>query len=154
MAECRYALGLALARTDRTSEALDQFDQALEIFQEGGRALGEGLVHFQRARILLTTGSAAQAAQEAEQALAIFRRVGGDRRRADVLSVLGDAMAGMKRQESARAHTCWAEALAIYETLSDEESTEQRARLEAKLNATSAHGAGSRLRDRHDDSGE
>ncbi|UTO68287.1 AfsR/SARP family transcriptional regulator [Streptomyces rapamycinicus] len=143
LAECRYALGLALLRTERTDEALAQLDQALEIFQDGGQALGEGMVHFHRAQILLTAHRPAQAAAEAEQALAVLHRVGGDRRRADVLLVLGHAMDGMG--ESARARTCWAEALALYEDVPGEESAELREHLRARLDNRTAHDGTSHL---------
>ncbi|WP_371105958.1 MULTISPECIES: AfsR/SARP family transcriptional regulator [Streptomyces] len=143
LAECRYALGLALLRTEHTDEALEQLDQALEIFQDGGQALGAGMVHFRRAQILLTAHRPAQAAAEAEQALAVLHRVGGDRRRADVLLVLGHAMDGMG--ESARARTCWAEALALYEDVPGEESAELREHLRSRLGDTAAHDGTSHL---------
>ena len=72
LAECRYALGLALVGTGQILGALEQLDQALVIFQDGGQALGEGTVHFRRAEILLAARRHAEAAVEAEQALAVF----------------------------------------------------------------------------------
>lgn len=131
LAECRYALGLALAGTGQTIGALEQLDQALVIFQDGGQALGEGTVHFRRAEILLAARRHAEAAVEAEQALAVFHRVGGDRRRADVLVVLGDVLDG--GGESARARSCWTEALAVAERVPGPEGAELRGRLETRL---------------------
>ncbi|WP_435864526.1 BTAD domain-containing putative transcriptional regulator [Streptomyces phaeochromogenes] len=131
LAECRYALGLALVGTGQILGALEQLDQALVIFQDGGQALGEGTVHFRRAEILLAARRHAEAAVEAEQALAVFHRVGGDRRRADVLVVLGDVLDG--GGESARARSCWTEALAVAERVPGPEGAELRGRLETRL---------------------
>ncbi|MGW0570459.1 BTAD domain-containing putative transcriptional regulator [Streptomyces tauricus] len=131
LAECRYALGLALAGTEQVPEALRQLDQALVIFQDGGQALGEGTVHFRRAEILLSARRHAEAAVAAEQALAVFHRLGGDRRRADVLVVLGDVLDG--GGESARARSCWEEALVVAERVPGPEGAELRARLAERL---------------------
>ncbi|MFF9090549.1 BTAD domain-containing putative transcriptional regulator [Streptomyces sp. NPDC014991] len=131
LAESRYALGLALSAAGQIPEALEHLDQALGIYQECAQALGEGMAHYRRAEIYLGAGRPAQAAAEAEQALAVLGRVGGARRRADVLVVLGDAME--ERGESARARTCWAEALAEYEQVSGTEGFELRDRLNARL---------------------
>ncbi|MFF4501174.1 BTAD domain-containing putative transcriptional regulator [Streptomyces sp. NPDC001401] len=136
LAESRYALGLALSAAGKIPEALEQLDQALGIYQECAQALGEGMVHHRRAEIHLGAGRPAQAAAEAEQALAVLGRVGGARRRADVLVVLGDAME--ERGESARARTCWAEALAVYEHVSGAEGYELRDRLNARLGGRAA----------------
>jgi tetratricopeptide (TPR) repeat protein len=136
LAESRYALGLALSAAGQIPEALEQLDQALGIYQECSQALGEGMVYHRRAEIHLGAGRPAQAAAEAEQALAVLGRVGDARRRADVLVVLGDAMA--ERGESARARTCWAEALTVYEQVSGREGYELRDRLHARLGGRTA----------------
>ncbi|MFF3687094.1 tetratricopeptide repeat protein [Streptomyces sp. NPDC002187] len=136
LAESRYALGLALSAAGQIPEALEQLDQALGIYQECAQALGEGMAHHRRAEIHLGAGRPAQAAAEAEQALAVLGRVGGARRRADVLVVLGDAME--ERGESARARTCWTEALAVYEEVSGTEGYELRDRLNARLGGRAA----------------
>ncbi|MFJ4326515.1 BTAD domain-containing putative transcriptional regulator [Streptomyces tricolor] len=143
LAESRYALGIALSATGRTGEALSQLDQALVIFEDCGQALGEGMVRFRRAQIQLALRAPGRAAAEAEQALAVLSRVGGDRRRADVLVVLGDAMAG--QGESARARTCWAEALAVYERVRGPEGEELCRPLRERLHRagrTAGEGAG------------
>ncbi|MFE5829305.1 BTAD domain-containing putative transcriptional regulator [Streptomyces sp. NPDC056488] len=135
-AESRYALGLALSAAGQVPEALEQLDQALAIYQECTQALGEGMVYHRRAEIHLGAGRPAQAAAEAEQALAVLGRVGGARRRADVLVVLGDAME--ERGESARARTCWAEALGVYEQVPGTEGYEMRDRLHTRLSGRTA----------------
>ncbi|WP_087887291.1 AfsR/SARP family transcriptional regulator [Streptomyces alboflavus] len=131
LAESRYALGLALYAAGQIPRALDQLHQALAIYQECTQALGEGMVLYRRAEIYLGAGRPAQAAAEAEQALVVLGRVGGARRKADVLVVLGDAME--ERGESARARTCWAEALAVYEHVPEREGRELRDGLNARL---------------------
>ncbi|WP_189191154.1 AfsR/SARP family transcriptional regulator [Streptomyces albiflavescens] len=143
LAESRYALGLALSAAGQIPEALEQLDQALGIYEECGQALGEGMARFRRAEIHLGAGRPAHAAAEAEQSLAVLGRVGGARRRADVLIVLGDAME--ERGESARARTCWAEALAMYEQLSRAERNEVRPRLLARLDGRTADEEAGRL---------
>ncbi|MEV0123218.1 BTAD domain-containing putative transcriptional regulator [Streptomyces sp. NPDC050703] len=143
LAESRYALGLALSAAGQIPEALEQLDQALGIYEDCTQALGEGMVHHRRAEIHLGAGRPARAAAEAEQALAVLGRVGGDRRRADVLVVLGDAME--ERGESARARTCWAEALAVYEQVSGAEGYELRDRLNARLEGRVADRGAGRL---------
>ena len=143
LAESRYALGLALSAAGQVPEALDQLDQALGIYQECGQALGEGMARFRLAEIHLGAGRPAQAAAEAERALAVSGRVGGTRRRADVLVVLGDAL--QKRGESARARTCWREALAVYEQVSGAEGDGLRNRLGARLSGRAADEVARRL---------
>ncbi|MBQ0984585.1 winged helix-turn-helix domain-containing protein [Streptomyces sp. F63] len=136
LAESRYALGLALSAAGHISEALEQLDQALGIYEECAHALGEGMVHHRRAEMHLGAGQPGRAAAEAELALAVLGRVGGARRRADVLVVLGDAME--ERGESARARTCWAEALTVYEQVPGREGYELRDRLNARLGGRAA----------------
>ncbi|WP_375256625.1 BTAD domain-containing putative transcriptional regulator [Streptomyces sp. MNP-20] len=143
LAESRYALGLALSAAGHIPEALEQLDQALAIYQECTQALGEGMALYRRAEIHLGAGRPAQAAAEAEQALVVLGRVGGARRKADVLVVLGDAME--ERGESARARTCWAEALAVYEQVSGREGRDLRDGLNARLSGRDTSRVAGRL---------
>ncbi|MCE0446447.1 hypothetical protein LT493_22480 [Streptomyces tricolor] len=114
LAESRYALGIALSATGRTGEALSQLDQALVIFEDCGQALGEGMV-----RLPARPDPAGAAGARPGRRRGLSRRsrcsagAGATGGGPDVLVVLGDAMAG--QGESARARTCWAEALAVYE---------------------------------------
>lgn len=66
----------------------------------------------------------ASAASNAEMALTVLRGIGGEWRRAHVLTVLGRALNGIGH--SGRAEVCWREALEIYEGLDSPEAAQVR----------------------------
>ncbi|MGW1953932.1 BTAD domain-containing putative transcriptional regulator [Streptomyces sp. NPDC001920] len=120
----RYALGLALAQARELTHAVEQLNEALEVFRDSRQRLWEGMTIFRIAEILLTEGRPAQAATLAEQSLAVLRGIGGDWRRGNVLTVLGRALYGIGQLD--RAQACWREALSIYEGLGSPEAAEVR----------------------------
>ncbi|MET9829639.1 BTAD domain-containing putative transcriptional regulator [Streptomyces sp. NPDC006385] len=120
----RYALGLALAQAGELTRAIEQLNEALEVFRDSRQRLWEGMTIFRIAEILLTERKPAQAATFAEQSLAVLRGIGGDWRRGNVLTVLGRALYGIGHLD--RAQACWREALSIYEGLGSPEAAEVR----------------------------
>lgn len=115
----RYALGLALTQSGRLAEATDQLHEALAVFRDSRQRLWEGMATFRLAEVDLAAGLPAQAATKAEQALAVLRGIGGEWRRGNVLTVLGQALNDIG--QPGRAQVCWREALDIYETLGSAE---------------------------------
>ncbi|MGP3984281.1 BTAD domain-containing putative transcriptional regulator [Streptomyces sp. KR80] len=114
LANGKYALGLALTQARRPTEALEQLTEALSIFRTSRQPLWEGMAHQRLAEAHLLAHRPAQAAGHAEQALAL-RGIGGEWRRAIVLTVLGKALAGIGQTD--RAAACWREALSLHEQL-------------------------------------
>ncbi|WP_327324296.1 AfsR/SARP family transcriptional regulator [Streptomyces sp. NBC_01210] len=112
LANARYALGVALTHAGRHTEALEELLEALERFETNRQRLWEGTTHFRIAQAHLTARRPAQAAQHAEQALAIGC-IGGDRTRGNVLITLGRALDSLGQADRARA--CWREALSLHE---------------------------------------
>ncbi|MFJ2649000.1 BTAD domain-containing putative transcriptional regulator [Streptomyces sp. NPDC087420] len=110
LANARYALGAALTQAGQHAEALEQLNEALVTFRKNRQRLWEGTTYFRMAEAHLAAGQQAQAAQNAEQALA-FGCIGGDHTRARVLTVLGRALKSIG--ENDRARVCWREALAL-----------------------------------------
>ncbi|MEU1663438.1 BTAD domain-containing putative transcriptional regulator [Streptomyces sparsogenes] len=123
LANGKYSLGVALTRAGQTAGALEQLGDALLLFRENRQPLWEGMTHQRLAEAHLCMDNAAQAAQHAEQALAL-RGIGGEWRRAIVLTVLGRAL--MDLDQVGRAQACWSEALAIHERLGTSEANEVR----------------------------
>ncbi|MEU5002199.1 BTAD domain-containing putative transcriptional regulator [Streptomyces sp. NPDC021622] len=123
LANAKYALGLALSDADRRSEALEQLNDALRIFAENRQRLWEGTTHYRVAQVYLADRHAGQAAQHAEQALAIGC-VGGEWMRANVLTLLGESLVGLGQLDRARA--CWREALSIHEEAGAPEAAQVR----------------------------
>lgn len=123
LANAKYALGLALSGADRRSEALDQLNDALQIFAENRQRLWEGTTHYRIAQVYLADCHAAQAAQHSEQALAIGC-VGGEWMRANVLTLLGRSLVDLGQVD--RAQACWREALAIHEEAGAPEAAQVR----------------------------
>ncbi|OKJ99592.1 regulator [Streptomyces sp. CB03234] len=123
LANGRYALGIALTHAGRSSDALEQFAQALHIFGKNRQRLWEGTTHFRIAEAQLQSRRPARAAQHAEQALALGC-IGGDRTRGNALTVLGKALDVLRQPDRARA--CWREALTLYEPLDAPEADEVR----------------------------
>ncbi|MFD8944433.1 BTAD domain-containing putative transcriptional regulator [Streptomyces californicus] len=120
LANGRYALGLALARANRPEEAEGRLTEALAVFRESRQRLWEGMTLFRLAEVQLTAERPAQAAPLAEQALTVLLRIGGEWRRANVLTVLGRALHGIGQAD--RAQVCWQEALSVFERLDAPES--------------------------------
>ncbi|MFI2760089.1 AfsR/SARP family transcriptional regulator [Streptomyces echinatus] len=126
LANGRYALGVALIGAGRHSEGLDQLSDALEMFRSNRQRLWEGTTHFRIAQLHLTARRPAQAAQHAEQALAIGF-IGGDLIRGSVLNTLGKSLDALGQSDRARA--CWQEALLLLEQSGAPEATEVRGRV-------------------------
>ena len=112
IANSHYTLGIALTRADRHTEALSQFSDALAVFGNHRQRLWEGTTHYRIAEAHLAARRPAQAAQHAEQALALGC-IGGDRTQGSVLTLLGRALTMLGQVDRARA--CWREALNLLE---------------------------------------
>ncbi|CAL9443417.1 Regulatory protein AfsR [Streptomyces sp. enrichment culture] len=123
LANGRYALAMALTGAGRTTEALEQLNQALLLFRESRQPMWEGATHLRMAEAYMAAHRPAQAATHAEQALAL-RVVGGEWRRGNVLTVLGRALDALGQTDRARA--CWQDALGIFESLESPEADEVR----------------------------
>ncbi|GJF23371.1 AfsR/SARP family transcriptional regulator [Streptomyces sp. HO565] len=126
LANGHYALGMALTKAERHTEALGQFSDALTIFVDHRQRLWEGTTHFRIAEAHIAARRPAQAAQHAEQSLAIGC-IGGDRMRGNVLTLLGRALSALGQADRAKA--CWHDALRLYEDLSAADADEVRALL-------------------------
>ncbi|MFJ8362470.1 BTAD domain-containing putative transcriptional regulator [Streptomyces sp. NPDC093984] len=122
-----YALGLALSKNGQQSDASDRLMQALQVFRASRQRLWEGMTLFRLAEVDLLAQRPAQAAANAEMALAMLRGIGGEWRRGNVLTVLGKALTRLG--QSGRAQVCWREALEIYEGLNSPEAAEVQALL-------------------------
>nr|WP_107905953.1 BTAD domain-containing putative transcriptional regulator [Streptomyces chartreusis] len=123
LANGHYALGMALTKAGRHTDALDQFGEALTIFADHRQRLWEGTTHFRVAEAHIAARRPAQAALHAEQALAIGC-IGGDRMRGNVLTLLGRALSTLGQVDRARA--CWREALKLFEENSVPEADKVR----------------------------
>ncbi|NGO70550.1 ATP-binding protein, partial [Streptomyces boncukensis] len=115
-----YTLGLALTAAGRTDHAYAKLTEALGIFQHCKLRLWEGMTHFRLAELQLSSRNAPLAASHAEQALHLLRGIGGRWRHANVLTVLGSALSQLG--QSRRSHTCWNEALQVFEELGSPEA--------------------------------
>jgi DNA-binding SARP family transcriptional activator len=123
-ANARYALGIALTESGNLADATTRFHEALEVFRDSRQRLWEGMTLFRLAEADLAGNRAAQAASNAEMALAVLRGIGGAWRRGNVLTTLGHALNGIG--QSGRALVCWREALGIYDELGSDEAVEVR----------------------------
>ncbi|MDN0194041.1 BTAD domain-containing putative transcriptional regulator [Streptomyces sp. S.PNR 29] len=126
LANGRLALGIALSAAGRHGEALEQLNEALQLFRENRQRLWEGTANFRISEAYLASDRPALAAQHAEQALAL-RVIGGDWMRANVLTTLGQALHRIGQTDRARA--CWSEALNIHEEFGAAEAEQVRALL-------------------------
>ncbi|KOV77314.1 MULTISPECIES: AfsR/SARP family transcriptional regulator [Streptomyces] len=124
LANSHYALGVAMIQAGRHSEALSQFSDALRIFGDHRQRLWEGTANFRIAEVHLAAHHPAQAAQHAEQALALGC-IGGDRMRGNVLTLLGHSLTKLGQMDRAKA--CWREALNLYEQSGAPEADSVRA---------------------------
>ncbi|MBU3867830.1 tetratricopeptide repeat protein, partial [Streptomyces sp. 4503] len=123
LANGKYALGIALSGAGSLTHALEQLTEALGLFREHRQPLWEGMTHQRMAEAHLSIGRPAEAATHAEQALAL-RGIGGEWRRAIVLTLLGRALLELGQNE--RADACWREALSIHERLGAPEAEDVR----------------------------
>lgn len=126
----RYALALALIQDGRTTEATERLDEALTVFREHRQRLWEGMTLCRLAEAGLAAGQAARAAADAESALGVLSGVGGEWRRAQVLTVLGRAL--VRIGQPGRARVCWEEAERVYRELGAAEAAEVSALLAAQ----------------------
>ncbi|MFF6997560.1 BTAD domain-containing putative transcriptional regulator [Streptomyces sp. NPDC008313] len=126
LANGHFAVGVALTSAGRHSEALEQFSDAQRIFSDHRQRLWEGVTNFRIAEVHLAAHRPGQAAQHAEQALALGC-IGGDRMRGNVLTLLGQALAVLSQADRARA--CWRDALGLYEQSGSVEADKVRALL-------------------------
>ncbi|MFE2696962.1 AfsR/SARP family transcriptional regulator [Streptomyces mirabilis] len=111
LANAKYALGLALTQAERHEEASGVLREAHAAFRDNHQRLWEGMTLYRLAEVDLATGQPVQAAAGAEQALGVLADLGGERRRANVLTLLGRALGALGQTD--RARTCWREALEI-----------------------------------------
>ncbi|MCX5297760.1 tetratricopeptide repeat protein [Streptomyces sp. NBC_00193] len=132
LANGRYALGIALTQADRLSEAHSQLSKALTLFHENRQPLWEGVTHFRLAKVHLAARRPTLAASHAEQAIAL-RGIGGEWRRATVLTVLGRALRQLGQRD--RARVCWRDAEVVFTQLGSPELDEVRALLAAEIAA-------------------
>ncbi|MFF1921926.1 BTAD domain-containing putative transcriptional regulator [Streptomyces sp. NPDC058221] len=135
LANGRYALGLALARAGRQDEAEVRLSEALSVFRDSRQRLWEGMTLFRLAEVHLAAERPAQAASYSEQALTVLLHIGGEWRRANVLTVLGQALNGIGQAD--RAKVCWQEALSVFDQLKAPEGAIVRGLLGAPV---SPHG--------------
>ncbi|MFH9041806.1 AfsR/SARP family transcriptional regulator [Streptomyces sp. NPDC017966] len=126
LANGHFAVGVALAKAGRHSEALGQFSEAVSIFADHRQRLWEGATNFRIAEVHLASERPSHAAQHAEQALALGC-IGGDRMRGNVLTLLGRALSALGQAD--RANACWREAVSLLEQNSAPEAGEVRALL-------------------------
>ncbi|WP_129265005.1 BTAD domain-containing putative transcriptional regulator [Streptomyces sp. M3] len=124
LANGKYALGLALTGTGRTASAQEALTEAMSIFRDSRQQLWHGMTLFRLAELHLAIRQPAHAASHAEQALAILRGIGGEWRRANVLTTLGRGLAGIGQTD--RAQVCWEEALSIFDELGSPEAASVR----------------------------
>lgn len=129
----RYALGMALTQSSQFGTAAEALLEALGIFRDSRQRLWEGMTLFRLSEVDLASGSSADAAAKAEQALTALRGIGGEWRRGNVLTVLGRALDSIG--QFGRAQVCWREALAIYDRLGSQEAAEVRALLASAASA-------------------
>ncbi|MFE2248312.1 AfsR/SARP family transcriptional regulator [Streptomyces lavendulae] len=132
LANGRYALGIALTQAGRLREALTQLGEALSLFHDNRQPLWEGVTHFRLAEAHLAARRPTLAAKHAEQAIAL-RGIGGEWRRATVLTVLGKALRRLGQPD--RAQACWRDAETVFTQLGSSELAEVQALLAAELAA-------------------
>ncbi|MYW69326.1 tetratricopeptide repeat protein [Streptomyces sp. SID8379] len=125
----RYALALALTESGLLDQAADCLHGALKVFRASRQRLWEGMTLFRLAELDLAADEPTRAAVSAESALSLLRDIGGEWRRANVLTVLGQALDRVGQPE--RAQVCWQEAYEIFETLGAPEADKVRALLGA-----------------------
>ncbi|WND36992.1 BTAD domain-containing putative transcriptional regulator [Streptomyces sp. BB1-1-1] len=126
LANGHFTLGIALTAAGRHSEALQQFSDALCIFETHRQRLWQGTTNFRIAEVHLAARRPAQAARHSEQALALGC-IGGDRMRGNVLTLLGRSLSALGQVDRAKA--CWQEALNLLQQCGAPQADEVRALL-------------------------
>ncbi|MGY5057060.1 BTAD domain-containing putative transcriptional regulator [Streptomyces sp. 900105755] len=124
LANGKYALGLALTSAGETGLALETLTDALRMFQDARQQLWHGMTLFRIAELHLADHSAARAAACAEQSLAVLHGIGGEWRRANILTALGRGLHGIGQTD--RAKVCWQEALTVFEASDAPEAADVR----------------------------
>ncbi|WP_329457329.1 AfsR/SARP family transcriptional regulator [Streptomyces sp. NBC_01497] len=123
LANARFALGIAYFHAGRHPAALDQFSQAVQVFEENRQRLWQGTTYYRIGQVHLAAGRPAQAARFAEQALTVGS-MGGEWMRANILTTLGKSLDSLGQPVRARA--CWQEAFEIYDAAGADEAAEVR----------------------------
>ncbi|OEU88873.1 regulator [Streptomyces abyssalis] len=126
LANAMYALGTALTRSGGLAEAADRLTDALAVFRSSRHRFWTGMTHLRLAEVHLAARRHAEAADEAERAVALLRGC-GELWSARTLTVLGRALHGTG--ETQRARMCWREALTVCERLGSHDSEELRSLL-------------------------
>ncbi|MER5951326.1 BTAD domain-containing putative transcriptional regulator [Streptomyces sp. NPDC001904] len=129
LANAKYALGLALTQAGDIAQALATLTEALRVFQDARQRLWHGMTLYRLAEVHLADRNPAQAAAHAEQALSVLHGLGGDWRRANVLTTLGSGLHGIG--QTGRARVCWREALSIFDERGGAEADDVRRLLSA-----------------------
>ncbi|MFX4293124.1 BTAD domain-containing putative transcriptional regulator [Streptomyces bohaiensis] len=124
LANARYALGMALTAAGSHDRALDELSTALAEFNSNRQQIWQGMTTFRLAELRRARKEPAEAAALAEQALGLLEHVGGEWRRANVLSLLGHALHDSGQDD--RAQVCWRNALRLYEGAGRPEAAEMR----------------------------
>ncbi|MEV0412559.1 BTAD domain-containing putative transcriptional regulator [Streptomyces sp. NPDC050448] len=132
LANGRYALGIALTQAGRLGEAQAQLTEALSLFHDNRQPLWEGVTHYRLAEAHLAAHRPTLAAAHAEQAIAL-RGIGGEWRRATVLTVLGKALRRLGQRD--RARVCWRDAEVVFQQLKSAELAEVQALLASEIAA-------------------
>ncbi|MFF2328262.1 MULTISPECIES: BTAD domain-containing putative transcriptional regulator [unclassified Streptomyces] len=127
LANGKYALGLAFTGAGQTSQARRVLTEALDVFRDSRQQFWFGMTLFRLAEADLAAHEPAQAAAQAEQALAVLHGIGGEWRRANILTVLGLSLTPLGQTD--RAQACWREALTVFEDLGATEAAHVRALL-------------------------
>ncbi|NJP68041.1 AfsR/SARP family transcriptional regulator [Streptomyces spiramenti] len=124
LANARYALGMALTAAGAHDRALAELSSALEGFDTNRQQIWQGMTMFRLAELRRARREPAEAAASAERALTVLEHVGGEWRRANVLSLLGHALHDSGQPD--RARVCWGNALELYERAGRPEAAEMR----------------------------
>ncbi|MFH9075168.1 AfsR/SARP family transcriptional regulator [Streptomyces alboflavus] len=123
LANAQYTFGVVLGQAGRHDEALTQLTAAHQVFADNRQRLWEGATQYRISEVHLAARRPAAAARHAEQALATGF-VGGDWMKANVLTVLGEALDALGQLDRARA--CWHKAQAIHEAAGAPEAAHVR----------------------------
>ncbi|NJQ07864.1 AfsR/SARP family transcriptional regulator [Streptomyces lonarensis] len=124
LSNARYALGMALTAAASYDRALGELSAALAGFDSNRQQIWQGMTMFRLAELHRARQDPAEAAAHAERALGLLEHVGGEWRRANVLSLLGHALHDSGQDD--RAQVCWRNALHLYERAGRPEAAEMR----------------------------